>query len=236
MSKRQNIQITRIQAVIFDLDNVLFDERDYNLAAYHNIAKFLSERYFLDEKKIFRKLVKDSRRMSTMYSKLFNDLLRDLRLDQQVLSDLLEIFAETKIGLNLRVSAEKVLINLKKQMVKLGLLTNGTVKTQMNKVQLLGIENYFDAIVYARELGRENEKPNPACYLAILTKLGVGPEGTVCLGDNPYTDFWGAKKLGMLTVRLLKGEYKNIKLDEEYEADTSVYTLKEFYDLLEKIN
>ena len=49
--------------------------------------------------------------------------------------------------------SEDLLLALKKQNIKLGLVTNGSVITQRNKIQLFKLEKYFDAIVYARELG-----------------------------------------------------------------------------------
>ena len=228
--------MSRILAVILDLDNVLYDEREYFLAAFHNIARYLSKRYHLSEQKIYRELAKNFRKKSSMYPKLFNDLLDDFELSQQILPNLLDVFASTKTNLKLRTSAEEVLINLKKQGLKLGLLTNGTVKVQVNKVQLLGVGKYFDSIVYARILGKENEKPNPNAYLSILKTLNVEPKLAICIGDNPYTDFWGAKKLGVLTVRLLQGEFKKIKLNEEYEADINVQSLNEFYKFLKKLS
>jgi len=226
--------MTQIQAVIFDLDNVLFDERDYTFAAYTNISRFLSKHYRLDEYVIFNKLLNDSEKKTSMYPRLFNDLLSEIGLEQDILSELMNIYKNVKCTLSLDSIATEILTNLKLKEVKLGLLTNGTIETQKNKVKLLGIEKYFDVIQYARELGKENEKPNPTAYLVILNKLDVNPKNAVCIGDNPYTDFWGAKKLGILTVRLLKGEYQKIKLTEEYEAAKTVKTLQEFYEFLEK--
>lgn len=225
-----------ISAVIFDLDNVLYDERKYLLAAYRNIAKYLSEHYNIGEQKIYHKLAQDSKIKTTMYPKLFNDLLSDLDMAQEVLPILLDIFSNTQTDLKLRATAKELILYLKKQDTKLGLLTNGTIKVQINKVRILGLEKYFDEIVYARELGKENEKPNPEAYLTIIKKLGAKPEQTICIGDNPYTDFRGAKKLGIQTVRLVQGEFKNVKLSEEYEADKNVRSLKEFYLFLQKLN
>lgn len=228
--------MNRIRAVIFDLDNVLYNERTYLLAAYRNIAEFLSKRYQIGKRRIYLKLARDSREKSSMYPRLFNDLLSDLEINQEILPELLEIFTNTKVNLKLRAAVEKVLLNLGAQGIKLCLLTNGTFKTQMNKVKLLGIEKYFPAIVYARNLGKENEKPNPNAYLAVLKELNMDPKHTICIGDNPYTDFSGAKKIGIMTVRLLCGEFKHVKLTQQYEADRNVRTLSEFYRLIEKLN
>jgi len=51
--------LVRINAVIFDLDNVLFNEQDYINAAYRNIAAFLSNRYRLQKDQVYQKLLKD---------------------------------------------------------------------------------------------------------------------------------------------------------------------------------
>jgi putative hydrolase of the HAD superfamily len=101
---------------------------------------------------------------------------------------------------------------------------------------LLGIEKYFDSVVYARELGKENEKPNPEAYRVALQALRSKPDETICIGDNPHTDFYGAKKLGVRTVRLIGGEFKDVKLSGEYEADLSVRNLEEFYIIIEQSN
>jgi putative hydrolase of the HAD superfamily len=225
--------LARINAVIFDLDNVLFDEQDYINAAYRNIARFLSERYRLWEKQIYTKLINDLHKKTSMYSHLFNDLLADLGLGSEMLPEILKIYANTTVKLELYPEVEPLFKALKRQKIKLGLVTNGNVEVQRNKVRLLGIEKYFDTIVYARELGRNNEKPNPAAFLATLKRLAVKPERVLCIGDNPHTDFFGAKKLGMRTVRILSGEFKDVTLNDDYEADETVPSLKELDNIVE---
>lgn len=224
----------RIGAVIFDLDNVLYAEEDYIFAAYRNIAKFLSEKCDLSDREIYDRLVRDFRRKTSMYPRLFNDLVADLGLGQDLVPEILGIYVSTIPDLKLLPGTVNVLEGLRRNRMRLGLLTNGSVEAQKNKVRLLGLEKYFESIVYAREKGKENEKPNPEAYREVLRALHVTPEETICIGDNPHTDFWGAKKLGIRTVRLLNGEFKNIRLSSEYEADVTVRNLDEFYRLIEQ--
>jgi len=228
--------LVQISAVIFDLDNVLFNEQDYINAAYRNIAVFLSKRFRLQEEQVYQKLLNDLQKKTSRYPHLFNDLLTDLGLDQVTLPDILKIYASTNINLKLYPDAENLLSALKNQKIKLVLVTNGNVETQRNKVGLLKIEKYFDIIVYARELGKENEKPNPEVYRLIFQTLGSKPEEAISIGDNPYTDFLGAKKIGVRTVRLLSGEFKDVRLSEEYEADLSVGNLEEFSKIIAQSN
>lgn len=233
---KQGSLLAKINAVIFDLDNVLYNERDYIDAAYLNIAAFLSNHCHRQREQIYQKLLNDLQKKTSLYPRLFNDALADLGLDQAMLPEILKIYANITIDLQFYQGAEQLLETLRKQGVKLGLVTNGNVETQRNKVRLLGVEQYFDVVVYARELGNHNEKPNPEVYRVTIQALNCEPEETICVGDNPYTDFFGAKKLGVRTVRLLRGEFKDIRLSAEYEADLAVRNLEELSKVIERGN
>lgn len=120
--------------------------------------------------------------------------------------------------------------------LKLALVTNGCAQAQRNKVRLLGIENSFDAIIYARETQFAKEKPHPEAYIAALQKLNVRANEAICVGDNPHTDFLGAKQLGMLTVRLLCGEFADVHLSDEYEAEIALQNITEVPDVVKQLN
>lgn len=224
--------MVRINAIIFDLDNVLYDEKDYFTAAYREIAKFLATLCELSEQAIYEKLLMDLQKKTSMYPRLFNDLLSELRLNATLLPEILNIYAHAKPNLRPYAGVKKMLRSLRRKKVKLALITNGCVETQKNKIHLLRLEQYFDVICYAREVAGSAEKPNPEVYRKVLERLGAKAEETLCIGDNPYTDFWGAKKLGMQTLRLLNGEFKGVRLSKEYEADKCVPSVNELISLL----
>ena len=56
------------------------------------------------------------------------------------------------------------------------------------------------------------------------------------MGDNPHTDFWGAKQLGMRTVRVLCGGFKDVRLSDEYEAELVLNSVVELLGFVERIN
>ena len=225
----------QIRAVVFDLDNVLYDETDYIFAAYREIAAFLSNKCGLPSSEIYSRLVSDFQKKTSMYPRLFNDFVADLGLGQEVVPEILRIYVSVSPKLSIYSEAEDVLRRLGLDGVKLGLLTNGNVATQRNKVELLGLEKFFDAVVFARERGREYEKPNPEAYRVVLRALRVLPEESVCVGDNPHTDFLGARQLGLKSVRLLRGEFRDVRLGAEYEADITVESLTELLGVLGKV-
>ncbi len=226
--------MAKINAVIFDLDNVLYDEWDYFRAAFERIAVFLSERCSRSKEEIFDRLLVDLQKKSSMYPRLFNDLLAEFGLEQSLVTELLRIFSSVNADFRLFAYSEDLLLALRGLDIKLGLVTNGNVATQKNKVKLLKIEKYFDLIIYARELGVNKEKPDPEAYRRLLENLGVTAEETLCIGDNPFTDFLGAKKLGIRTVRLLGGEFKDVSLGPEYATDFTVNELFDVYNIITK--
>jgi magnesium-protoporphyrin IX monomethyl ester (oxidative) cyclase len=227
------IRKRKIEAIIFDLDNVLYEEIDYILSAYQDIACYLSKYNGIDENSIFEMLLKSFHEKTSIYPYLFNDLLSNLGLDASLLPEILNIYSSVRKKIKLYDGTEKILTYLRKE-YKLGLLTNGNVKAQRNKVNLMRIDKFFNEILYARDLGKENEKPSEIAYSAILARLNTKPQNAVYIGDNPYIDFIGAKRLGILTVRVLTGEFKEVKTHKEQCVDIVVNSIGEFVDLLKR--
>lgn len=96
--------------------------------------------------------------------------------------------------------AEALVADLREQ-YRVGLLTNGPVLAQRDKLTTLGWEELFDATVITGEL--EAGKPDPGAFEAILDALGVAPERAVYVGDGVETDVAGAAAVGMRVVQVL---------------------------------
>jgi 2-haloalkanoic acid dehalogenase type II len=77
----------------------------------------------------------------------------------------------------------------------LGLLTNGPSDMQRPKIDLLGLDPLFEAIVISGEIGRH--KPDPAAFGLILDRLGQTAARALYVGNSLPTDIAGAKAAGM---------------------------------------
>jgi putative hydrolase of the HAD superfamily len=100
---------------------------------------------------------------------------------------------------------------------KIGIITDGRSKTQMAKINALGIVNLIDKIVISEDLG--SEKPNPNNFKAIETSF------LDCtywyIADNLKKDFVAPNVLGWKTVCLIDNgkniHYQSFKyMDKEY--------------------
>ena len=90
-----------------------------------------------------------------------------------------------------------VLKNLKGSF-RLALITNGLIDTQFDKVRGAGLEQYFDVITVAGEIGVC--KPNPEMFRITLKKLGVKPEESVMVGNSLKRDIAGARQANVRSI------------------------------------
>ena len=193
-----------ITTVIFDLDDTLYDEIDFCRSGFRAAAPHiaaLSDLYSADA--VFATLwacFLTGDRGST-----FNVALARLGIpcDGPLIHKLVEVYRTHSPTLTLPPESRATLEDLKNRYT-LGLLTDGFLPTQRLKVQALGIEHYFRAIMYTEELGREFWKPSPRGFERLLEQLAARPEETAYVADNEIKDFIAPNRLGLLTVRLLR--------------------------------
>jgi putative hydrolase of the HAD superfamily len=211
-----------MKAALFDLDNTLYDAQQYFLGAFTDVKNDISERA------VYKALVKLWKEKTSMYPYLFNDLLELLHLGQASLPTLVKTFNEYAGTIEPYPDAIPTLHALKETGVKLGIITDGNVERQKRKIELLGLTPLFNAIIYAEEVA---SKPSPIPFLAALERLHIKATDACYIADNPLIDFKGAKKAGIKTIRILRGEYTKIPWNEY--IDFEVERLEELMEIIE---
>jgi len=241
------------KAIIFDLDDTLYDERQFVYSGFKAVAQYLAGSYGLNDQKLFLRmqqlLCEEGR------GTIFDRVLQDNGLDTSLVSTLVEVYRSHKPVLELYPDAWEILRDFKgsipdlkgstwesapeiardlKFEIKLGLITDGAARVQWNKIKALGLEDLMDIIIVSDDFGTECWKPSPVPYQRVMDKLGVAPESCVYIGDNPEKDFVTARKLGWQTVRILRpgGMCFEIKKDPLYEADFDITDLQQLKPIL----
>lgn len=79
--------------------------------------------------------------------------------------------------------------------IKMYVLTNNTCKVQCEKLERLGLLDYFDKIYTSEEFG--HEKPNPLLFHSVLADIGCKPADVAMIGDSYNHDIVGALDAGM---------------------------------------
>jgi len=221
------------QAIIFDLDDTLYPEREYVLSGFAAVAEWAEEQFGLTRDESFatlRRLYEDGVRGRT-----FNLWLQAQGLEEaRWVPELVRVYREHTPHIAL-FPGIILLLNQLHSVCRLGLLTDGYLAVQRRKVASLNIAECFQAIVYSDEFGREAWKPSPIPFLAVTDRLGVAPEATVYVADNPAKDFIGARELGMHTLwaRYSQGDYTLLQPPTaQYAADSEVDTIDQLRTLL----
>lgn len=223
-----------IAAVIFDLDDTLYDEIDYCRSGFRAVARFLTKLSTVPcTDDLFGCLWRhftQGNRTST-----FNATLDELGIahDDCLIAQLVEVYRTHRPDLTLPADSRLTLETLKKTH-RLALLTDGYLPAQKLKVLALGLESCFEAIVYTEELGRAFWKPSPAGFEALLQQLDVPANRAVYVGDNEAKDFIAPNELGMLTVELRRPARLHSAADQRVHASAQfrIDTITELSTLL----
>lgn len=225
-----------IKALLFDLDDTLYDEKQFVKSGFIEVAEFVEDKLKID-KDFFYKILIDIFNGGSR-GNIFNLALEKVNIvsDEDIILSMVKIYREHNPKIRLAKDVKSLLIRLR-GIYSLGIITDGYFEVQKKKVQALKLEELFDFIIYMDEYGREYWKPNVFGYKLVLERFQILPGEAIYIADNPYKDFIGDKKIGISTVRVINQnrEYSNVKLNKEYEVDYEIKELHEILELLKKL-
>jgi len=220
------------EAIVFDLDDTLYLERDFVMSGFHAVAKWSEQFLSIPEEVTFKEL--KSLFNQGIRGNIFNLLLEshDLLADE-VVEKMISVYREHNPSISPFPDVKGVLIELKKYYF-LGIISDGYLEVQERKLNALGIEDFFDAVIFTDEWGKEAWKPNKKSFELISCKFNVSPSQCIYVADNPEKDFFGAKKIGMYTIRVVRqgGLYSTcLAPTTEHEPDLTINSLKELLNI-----
>lgn len=212
---------TRIEAVIFDLDDTLLDWsgreeswQEVTRPLLQNVYNYLVEsgHSLADPERFYEQV---HRRVEGVWEEAkkdwsgayFGDALRlaceDAGLDSRQLNldELMRVYNWQPIpGVELYEDTFCVLDTLKQCGYRIGLITNSFYPMWMRDVELRHYKliDYFDARITSGDSGYM--KPHPAIYRRILEMLDVPAARAVFVGDRPQNDIAGANEAGLISV------------------------------------
>ena len=234
-SKNKNLSLP--QAILFDTDNTLYEYHPANDAAEE--AAFLKANNLLgiNRKTFFKKyqqarieVKKNLSNTASGHSRLlyFQRLIELLGFRTQLLValDLEQTFWRTFLAnAPLFSGVENLLSYLRKEKIPIGIVTDLTSQIQLRKLTYFGLEDTFDAVVTSEEIGAD--KPDKRNFELLLSKLNLPLSSNFwMIGDDPYSDIFGAKQLGAVTFQKI---HNKVSLGKGEQSPD--YSFKHFKDL-----
>ncbi len=209
--------ITKMKAVIFDMDGVIIDSEPLWQRAELEIFSSLGA-------DVSSELCEMTKYMATneVTEFWFNKYpWKNLSMQdaEQAVIDCVNTLIE-KEGKEIK-GALNTLKKIKAKGYKIGLATNSPHKIIQTVLNKLNISHYFDSITSAEQ---EKAKPDPAVYISTANKLDISPKQCLVVEDS-YTGALAAKNAGMKVVALTDGN-SNSRL--EAIADIIIHSFDVF--------
>jgi putative hydrolase of the HAD superfamily len=209
---------------IFDLDDTLYDERQYVESGLRAVARFVENAWKVDKESGFNELLalleKNGR------GRVFNDFLANhgIAVNKQNVRACLSAYRLHQPTLTMPNNHLSVLESLPKPLY---LVTDGNKVVQGKKVDALNIAHYFKRVFVTHRFGIKHAKPSIYCFEKIKQAEQCKWHEMVYIGDNPAKDFVNLNKLGMLTVRVLTGVHSKVNAKPNFDARFTINNLDE---------
>jgi len=214
-------------AVLFDLDNTLFDVEQYMRGAFADVARHLAAEHNVDCERVQEDLLLVWRKKTSMYSHLFDDIVEDYGIDADI-EQIVAVFNDHEPTLSPYEGVPELLNRLSNTGYILGIITDGTARRQRRKLDALGLRSMFETVVLTAEVGEA--KPSPLPFKQAARHLDRATDQCIYIGDNPQVDFQGPKDIGMATIRLRYGEFQERLTTSK--VDKTVNDVSDLYEAI----
>jgi putative hydrolase of the HAD superfamily len=205
-----------LEIVLFDLDDTLHDDT----YAYHNAAEevarevaaehgidalALKAAYIAEAEGFWHRLSADDLKvkLASIRASMWQSALDSVGAgtDPELARRSAERYNAYRVKyFTLFPGAIDLLRSLRERRMKLGIVTNGLSETHREKIALLQIGEFFDALFLSDEVGMV--KPDPLLFAHACGTLGGAPARSAMVGDRYDRDIAGAMQAGLYTIWL----------------------------------
>jgi len=193
--------MTSIQAIVFDLDDTLFPEREYAFSGFRAVAVAFAGPLGADPDE-------SSARMRALFDTpqrgwVFDALLEAVGIQgepaRMLVTEMIAAYRGHLPTIGLLPDADRALTRLRGR-YRLGILSDGYRQTQENKITALGLRERVEEIILTDNWGRPFWKPHPRAFEEIGRTFDLPPGACLYVADNPTKDFLAPNALGWRTV------------------------------------
>lgn len=203
-----------IQAIIFDMDDTLYLERDYVRSGFDAVGESISCPEF--GAFCWDKFLEGVRGNTfDLALKAFPSIDLDTRA-------LVEIYRTHVPKISLCPDALELVCTTR---LRTGLISDGPIQSQRSKFRALGLLPWIECPIFTQETCAP--KPAPAAFQLMAYTLNTPYHNCLYIGDNPKKDFAGAKEIGMTTVRIRRPESLHFEVNSENDVDWEIQSLDE---------
>ena len=189
-----------MEAVVFDLDGTLLDRRrsfqQFVRGQWERFPHFLQ---MVDREQYVQISIELDHDGYAPRKSLFTGVAARFELPSGMAETLLDDYRAGFPGACVLFSDTiQTLSLLRTSGLKLGLITNGSIRMQSRKLQCLALSPLFDTILISDAEGIS--KPDGRIFQRALERLDTDAAQAVFVGDHPEVDVAGARAAGMQAI------------------------------------
>ncbi len=195
--------ISPLKAVLFDLDDTLFDHRYSSRASLTVLRQHYEhlQQSTLDELELLHRNILEEVHLQVLagaislhearvirMQRLFEQ--HGLRISREMAEERATISRQTYQASRQVVQGAISLLEALRPHVKIGIVTNNLLQEQLDKLDYCNLAPLIDALIVSEEVGVA--KPDPKIFQVALERLDCTPHEAVMVGDSWTTDIVGA--------------------------------------------
>ena len=223
-----------IRGLVFDVDDTLYDERDYVRSGFSAVGWFAG------------RSPEEATALGDWLWAGFEAGVRGDAFDRLreafpevggrvSTGELVDVYRHHRPTIALSPATIAILDRLRGPARRLGILSDGPVESQSAKVAALGLERWFEPIVLTGAFEPAFAKPGTAGFESIARSWSLPAAELVYVADNPAKDFLGPRALGWATVQLTHPRQVRAAhppVDDRHRADIRIDDLADLVGVL----
>lgn len=207
-----------IRAVILDLDDTLYLERDFVRSGFTDTAAAVEETGVAPASEVFDFLWNGF--LHGRRSDAFDRLLRNWpQLDRFLgVDDLVSRYRLHRPSIEPHEPG--AVAGIRSKIEALGLISDGLPLTQSNKLEALGLADSFDVTVLTGAWGAGYYKPHHRGFTEVEDLMSLSGQSLAYVADNPAKDFIAPNERGWVSIRLrMPGQlHSSVEPDDDISA------------------
>lgn len=228
-----------VRCLLFDIDDTLYDATlQMDMARLNAIRAMREAGLPVDLETGLRVLEGIVEEFGPHYNRHFDRLLErlGLRWSPRIIAAGVIAYRETSAAyLKPYPDTFPVLLRLRESGYLLGSISEGRSVKQWQKLIQLGIQHLFHSVAVSEEVN--SETVTPELFERILKELGASPGEAIFVGNQLETDILAANRVGVLSVRIRKGRFRNREpANEMMIPKFEIGELSEIFDVLKRVN
>jgi putative hydrolase of the HAD superfamily len=224
-----------VRALVFDLDDTLYVEKDFVMSGYRAVANHLADTGRCPFEGTFPMMVEtyETRGRHLVFPVLL-ERFPDASLS---MAELIDVYRQHQPAIQLYPGYMELLRRLGRH-YRLGIITDGLPAVQERKIRALGLNGVMDKVIYTWEYGSEKQKPHPLSFSLMLEYLRAEPASALFIGDNPDKDCRGAHAVGMKFAHVQHAVSHEDQFDAANQENPEfvIETLFELPQILQRLN